>query len=259
MTFMRTRFLIPLLALVPPAFAADATFEGFARAPDSGALLYVESHFVWDAGATNESRIVLYRCPGDGRPFARKELSYAQVRNAPSFDFQDARSGFAEGLGRGTGVAVAYARAGAKEPRRDAAVPDPQLIADAGFDEFVRANWAALQEGTALTAPFLVPSLLDSVEFRVRKKSGANVDGAESSVIRLSVAGPLGWFLSDIDVTYRNADRRLLSYRGVTNIRDAGGKMLTARIDFPDGVRRDDAPSAAELRAMPLVSGCDRE
>jgi hypothetical protein len=254
---MRAPDALAVLLICGPGFAADATFEGFARAPDSNALLYVESHFVWDAGAADESRIVLYRCPRDGQPFARKELSYAQVRNAPSFDFQDARSGFAEGLGRKTGVAVAYARAGSSAPRRDAAVTDPKLIADAGFDEFVRANWATLQKGTAITAPFLVPSLLDSVDFRVRKKSGTNVDGAESSVIRLSVAGPQGWLLSDIDVTYRNEDRRLLSYRGVTNIRDADGKMLTARIDFPDDVRRDAAPDAARLRAMPLVKGCD--
>lgn len=256
---MRTPIALTALLVCGPAFAADASFEGFARAPDSNALLYVESHFVWDAGAADESRIVLYRCPRDGRPFARKELSYAQVRNAPSFDFQDARSGFAEGLGRTAGVAVAYARAGASAPRRDAAVTDPKLIADAGFDEFVRANWTALQNGTAITAPFLVPSLLDSVDFRVRKNSGTSIDGAESSVIRLSVAGPLGWFLSDIDVTYRNEDRRLLSYRGVTNIRDAAGKMLTARIDFPDDVRREGAPDAAQLRAMPLVNGCSQD
>jgi hypothetical protein len=254
---MRAPFALMALLTCGSACAADATFEGFAREPDSGALLYVESHFVWDAGAADESRIVLYRCPRDGRPFARKELSYAQFRIAPTFDFQDARSGFAEGLGRATGVAVAYERAGAGATRRDAAVSDPGLIVDAGFDEYVRANWATLQKGTALTAPFLVPSLLDSVEFKVRKKSGASVAGAESSVIRLSVAGPLGWFLSDIDVTYRNEDRRLLSYRGVTNIRDAGGKMLTARIEFPDAARRDVAPDAAQLRAMPLVRDCD--
>jgi hypothetical protein len=200
---------------------------------------------------------VLYRCPRDRRPFARKELAYAQARNAPSFEFEDARSGFAEGLIPGSGVPVAYARAGFEESRRDAAVADPKLVADAGFDEFVRANWDVLRRGTPLDAPFLVPSLLDSVDFRVRRKSAISVDGAPASVIRLSVAGPLGWFLSDIDVTYRDSDRRLLRYRGVTNIRDAAGKMLTARIDFPDDLRRDSAPDASQLRAMPLARDCD--
>lgn len=254
---MRASILISLLVLATPSFAADATFEGFARELDSEKLLYVESHFVWGAGAADESRIVLYRCPRDGRPFARKELSYTQARTAPSFDFEDARSGFAEGLGRGTGATVAYARAGVNEPRRDAAIADPKLVADAGFDEFVRINWDSLQRGTALDAPFLVPSLLDSVDFKVRRKSGASVDGAAASVIRLSVAGPLGWFLSDIDVTYRNADRQLLRYRGVTSIRGADGKMLSARIDFPDDNRRASAPAASELRALPLAATCE--
>lgn len=254
---MRIPTPLAVSLLCTNAYAADATFEGFARELHSEKLLYVESHFVWSAGAADESRIVLYRCVRDGRPFARKELSYTQARTAPSFDFEDARSGFAEGLGRGTGSPVAYARAGVKEPRRDAAVADPRLVADAGFDEFVRINWDALQRGTVLDAPFLVPSLLDSVDFKVRKKSGTSVDGATASVIRLSVAGPLGWFLSDIDVTYRNADRQLLRYRGVTNIRGTDGKMLQARIDFPDDKRRASAPAVSELRALPLAATCE--
>jgi hypothetical protein len=255
------RASIPLLLILgltgAGACAADATFEGYAREPDSGALLYVETHFVWDAGTPRESRIVLYRCARGRQPFARKELSYAQERSAPSFDFEDARSGFREGLRREAGVAFVSASAGADGPRRSARLDARALVADAGFDEFVRANWDALERGDVLLAPFLVPSRLDRVQFRVRKQSTAQVGGAEASVIRLSVAGPLGWFVADIDVVYRNQDRRLASYSGVTNIRDANGRTLTARIDFPDEARHDDAPPAAQLRAQRLVSRCD--
>ena len=84
-----------------------------------------------------------------------------------------------------------------------------------------------------------MPSRLERVNFRVRKVGAGDASRRETpSVIRLSLAGPLGWFLPDIDVSYRKRDRRLLRYRGLTNIRDAQGKMLTAQIDFPDAARR---------------------
>ena len=112
---------------------------------------------------------MLYRCKPDGPPFARKELSYPATRTAPSFDFEDARSGYAEGLSRAAGL-TAFARAGSGAVRRSATLDAGELlVADAGFDEFVRIHWAALARGDALSAPFLVPSLLESVEFRVRK------------------------------------------------------------------------------------------
>ena len=246
--------LLLILCATPCALAGS--FEGTARDPDSGKVLYVETHYVFDADSPAESRIVLYRCARDGQPFARKELRYDASRRAPSFAMDDARSGFAEGLERVAGTATVFARAGARAPRRSAPITDPALIADAGFDEFVRSHWDELQRGAALDAPFLVPSMLDSVGFRVRKTATVRVDGADTSVIRLSVAGPLGWFLSDIDVSYRDADRRLVSYSGLTNIRDPRGKMLTARIDFPDDGRREVTPPIAELRALPLAGAC---
>src|SRR4051812_23879100 len=246
-----------LLILLAAPLASAGSFEGTAPDPDSGKGLYPGTHYVWDANTPAESRIVLYRCAPGGPPFARKELRYDASRTAPSFELDDARSGHLEGLQRAGGAATVFARAGAKAPRRSAAVADPALIADAGFDEYVRSHWDALQRGDTLTAPFLVPSLLESVEFRVRKVAAARGADPQSSVIRLSVAGPLGWFLSDIDVSYRNADLRLVSYIGLTNIRDGRDKMITARIDFPDAARLDATPPAADLRALPLVKSCD--
>jgi hypothetical protein len=72
------------------------------------------------------------------------------------------------------------------------------------------------------------------MRFRLRKLRATSIDGAAATVIRLSLAGPLGWLLPDIDVTYRDSDRRLMRYLGLTNIRDENGELLSARIDFPD-------------------------
>ena len=140
---------------------------------------------------------------------------------------------------------------------RSKRIQSTDLVADAGFDEFVRARWESLESGDALVVPFLVPSRLDTVKFRVRKAGETTIDGQAASVIRLSLASPLGWFLPDIDVSYRRSDRRLLRYRGVTNIRDDTGDMISAQIDFAEADRSAAAVDLEALRAMPLARGCD--
>jgi hypothetical protein len=246
---------LPLLLLGPlTARAADLTFMGRAHDVETGALLYVESHAVSGSGGPRETRVVSYRC-ANGATFARKTLDFGAARLAPDFALDDARSGVSEGLERGAqGVTVFERDRGA--PARSKLLGNTDLIADAGFDEFVRARWEALEAGDALVVPFLVPSRLDTVKFRVRKTGETMIEGQAANVFRLSVAGPLGWLLPDIDVSYRRNDRRLLRYRGITNLRDGAGAMISAQIDFSDADRSDAAVDLAALRAQPLTNSC---
>jgi hypothetical protein len=259
MPFMRSPLSagIVLTLLAMSAYADDYSFTGYARSLDTGELLYVESHAVIDGGSPRETRVVLYRCAVDSAPFARKQLEYFTQRTSPAFTFEDARSGFAEGFERNARSLTVFERAGSRAPlRREAISPTRTLVVDAGFDEFVREQWESLERGAASKVPFLVPSLLESVTFRVRKVAEVTIDGETASVIRLSLAGALGWFLPDIDVSYRKRDRRLMRYRGLTNIRDAGGELLKAQIDFPEAFQARSAESLANLMAQPLTADC---
>ncbi|MEJ0086046.1 MAG: hypothetical protein WDO72_10205 [Pseudomonadota bacterium] len=239
------------------AGASDASFTGYARSLDGRDLLYVESHSISGGGSADETRVVLYRCAVGLAPFARKDLDYTDERIAPAFAFEDARSGFSEGLRRNAVGMEVFARAGsAAKMRSEVLPPVPLMVADAGFDEFVRTRWDLLEKGGSIEVPFLVPSRLHSVNFKVRKVADATIGGDVASVFRLSVAGPLGWFLSDIDVSYRQRDRRLVRYRGITNVRNVSGSMLEAQIDFPDADRSDATVDLSALRALPLVSAC---
>jgi hypothetical protein len=248
---------LPLLLLCFPLAspAQDLTFAGRAHDLKTGRLLYVESHAVSGSGGPRESRVVSYRC-ANGATFARKTLDYGGARLAPAFALDDARSGVSEGLERSARGVRVFERARGS-PLRSKLLPDAGMVADAGFDEFVRARWSTLEAGDALLIPFVVPSRLDTVDFRVRKAGETTIEGRVASVFRLSVAGPLGWILPDIDVTYRQDDRRLLRYRGVTNIRDDAGDMISAQIDFSDAERSESAVDLAALRALPLAPRCD--
>lgn len=245
------------LALAGPAHAGDQSFTSYARDVRSGALLYVESHYVRNAGQSDETRVVLYRCSAGGPAFARKELSYGSTRQEPLFLYVDARSGYQEGLRRtGAGLQV-FQRENPRSKMREAAVPaNIVIVSDAGFDEFVRLHWADLEAGKAVKFPFLIPSRLDHLNFRIAKQGESVIEGVPVSVIRLNLSGLLGWFLPYIEVSYRKSDRVLMRYKGLSNVHDAKGTNYTAQIDFPARERLSAPVDLAAEKAQPLVSRC---
>jgi hypothetical protein len=251
-----------LAAAAPaPGVAADLTFTGYARDLDTGALLYIESHYVRNAGSDGETRVVHYRCATGGRePFVRKELRYGGVREEPEFTLVDGRTGYTEGLKRGPDGPRVFVRADARAPLREAKVPaDVVIVSDAGFDEFVRKHWQKLEAGESVRFPFLIPSRLDYMSFKVRKEREEAIEGATASVIRLNLSGFLGWFLPYIEVSYRKSDQVLMRYKGLTNLRDAKGDNLTALIEFPAAERRRLPPGSLDLdgpRSVALAAAC---
>lgn len=242
----------------PPLSASDQQFTGYARSRTDGRLLYVESHHVRRAGEMGEARIVMYRCSAEGPAFARKELTYGASRETPEFNFTDARSGYSEGLRRTAQGPRVFQQDNPRSPRREAKVStDVALVSDAGFDEFVRKHWAELEAGKTVKFPFLIPSRLDYLTFKVKKHHEAKIEGAAVSVIRLNLSGVFGWFLPYIEVSYRKSDRMLKRYEGLTNIRGEDGDNLVAVIEFPSRERRSGAESDfVKLRAEPLVPRC---
>ena len=248
------------LAVFAPtgAHAVDQVFTGYARDLESKRLLYVESHFVRAAGTVGEQRVVLYRCPNGTDGFARKELEYGAGREEPQFTLVDARSGYTEGLRRTAQGLEVFQRATTDAPVRRAKVPaNVAIVSDAGFDEFVRKHWAELEAGRTVRFPFLVPSRLDFLTFKVKKHHEESIEGATASVIRLNLSGVLGWFLPYIEVSYRKSDRVLMRYKGLTNVRDTEGSNLVAQIDFPARERQTvPAVDLAAQKAVKLVSRC---
>lgn len=237
-------------AAAPLAAARLVEERGFATDLDSGQALYREQHLMRkDAAGGLLERLVVYRCT-DGTPFARKLVDYRGAPKAPSFQFEDARSGFREGVLRGAdGARVFVDPPGAQQ--RQGPLPDGPLVADAGFDTWVRAQWPALTRGERVPMDFLVPSRLRSYGFKVYQVDGD--DAAGQRRFRLRLGGLLGLIAPHIDVVYAEADRRLLRFEGLSNLRDdAGDSQLEVRIDFPQPPTEADPSRWRQLAGEPL-------
>lgn len=219
-------FFLLLTLLSGPATAALQAVHGEARDP-TGRLLFREQHLIRSDGGRPLERVVLYRCPG-GVAFARKRVDYRASRNAPEFALVDAR-GYREGLRRDGDRALVWS---GSKPERALVKAAAALVADAGFDEFLRAHWDALLAGRAQTLAFVVPAFGRSLPFQVRSLGGGELDGVAVQRFRLKLDGLLGVVGPSMEVAYASADQRLRRFDGLTNLRDDRGGQLHARIDF---------------------------
>ncbi len=248
------RLAISLLLLIISGAAHSAESvryeQGQAWDLQKTRLLYTESH--WSRFENNllSERTVLYRCP-DGTPFARKVISYAPSRLAPAFDFKDARLDYREGLRWKNGRASVWFD-GSEGYREQQLQNAPNLVADAGFDGFIRSRWPQLLGDRREQLQFAVPSRLDSYGFHLQRVGPAVYREQAAQTFRLGLDGLLGLVAPDIEVTYGSTSKRLLRFKGLSNIRDDKGRAtLRALIEFPLTDR--EVPIADKNRAQAVL------
>jgi hypothetical protein len=238
----------------PTASDAVRYVEGKASAAD-GHLMYTESHWIYDDGG-NPSRLVLYRCP-DSKPFARKTLHDDGSAQAPDFELDDGRTGYREGVRRAGGKREVFVRDSKSASERTAALDtSPMPVIDAGFDAYIRAHWDSMgKDGDTL--PFLVPSRLDTLNFRVKRQADVRIEGRAARRYRLGLDSMIGFALPHLDVAYDAKTHELLSFDGIANIRSSSGKNVSANILFDPSknqeVGRADLDAAAKA---PLDGQC---
>lgn len=235
-----------------PVSAAIHVVRGEARDPANGQLLYREQHLIRSDGHGDPlQRLVLYRCPS-GAAFARKRVDYRTSAIAPAFALIDARDGYHEGLRRDDGRILVWSGIGPPRPEALDRGARP-LVADAGFDEFLRAHWDALLAGQAQALAFAVPARGRALEFEVEYLGAGEIGGTAVERFELQLDGLLGLIGPSITVAYTASGHHLRRFSGLTNLRDDDGEPLHAHIDFakpPQAARTGAWPAAL---AEPLV------
>lgn len=245
-TARRTIILVSCLPMASPVVAVER-YVGTAYRTGTAAPLYREVHVVDTSRHT-----VLFECP-DGKAFARKRLEVDGSPAQPDYSFVDARTGYEEGVQREGATRVAYVRRPGAQ-RIDRPLPDKgDAVIDAGFDTYLRKHWDAIIQG-GVSVAFLLTSRGRFMPIHI--SADQPNDGNRKLTMRLDA-----WYAfmaPSIVATYSEADRRLRRYEGPGNIRDARGKPIDVRIEFPPSERREDVagdPFDDALRA-PLDGRC---
>jgi hypothetical protein len=193
-----------LLAFSGGVVAMEPDILGKAHDLDSGEYLYSEQHFCDDG----HQRCRVEYLDSDGQLIARKSVDYSANPLAPALLFEDMR-----------------------RERELRVEPDggTGLVVDGGFDNFIRSRWDELETGIPVKFPFLVVGREDPLSMQ------ASVAECDPGQLCLEVALD-SWFLqmlvAPIQLTYDRDSRRLLRFRGISNIASASGASLSVDIRY---------------------------
>lgn len=209
--------------------AADVVrFRGDAYDLKTGAFIYSENHSAFHKNGKHTYSRVSYR-DKSGHEFASKLISFEASQTQPSYELNDVRDGYQEGIKREGGVTVYYARRKRNSEVKTKRILTPQpAVFDAGFDYYVRENFDQLCAGQRKTFFFGVPVELDFFKFRASRRAIG-----DSCHLYLELDNFfLRQIVKPIKLWYDVATRRLLKYEGISNINGPDGKSIYVRVVF---------------------------
>jgi hypothetical protein len=229
------------VATVALLFAATAgaaerieSFNGYAFDLDSGRFLYTEEHhqrYDGERWLGGEIRYIDAR----GREFARKTLDFAADRYVPVYRLELPGDGYLEGIAAvDGGGAELFKRTRRGEPLRKKRIAlDGVIAADAGFNSLLLDHLDALLRGETLAFRFIAAGRLDAYRMRVRRLGDTRFEGLPAMQLQIEPDSLLRLLVSPLQLVYDPQQRRLLEYRGPSNVHDPqSGATWNVRVGF---------------------------
>jgi hypothetical protein len=218
------------------AFETRPLYRGTAWDLSHHHVLYTETHQDLYRQGRLLYKTVTYR-DNSGTVIARKWLNYHQSATTPSFQMTDERLDYIEG----------FQQMGERwhwfsGPKTRPAILETDLptnatpVVDAGFDPFIQHSWEGLTSGNAVSFNFGSPREQGFFLFEAKPLDIAKHGGVTTLSLELRLKNRLlRWLLDPIRLKYRQTAEGtigLVSFEGQTNMTDAEGTLLKARILF---------------------------
>lgn len=250
------RLLIALLFTSSPVVAETLN--------SSTALSSSEIHYIGEAYSLDDSIILLYReehhlllqagkpvqrqvnyYSAEGELIASKENWYRTAATQPDFILTDFRTGYREEAksnpvnNTNTLVLTLTENQGTenqKTEKTQLSEFDYELVIDAGFDDFIRKHWDALLAGDAIPFSFASVARQTSVNFEVQIRKAVKPGDTLLKLEMTLRSSLLSWLMSPIKLDYDLSNKRLLRYRGLSNLQDdqGSGQQVDIRYRYFD-------------------------
>lgn len=226
------------LMLVTPTLQAQpgeriVRFHGYAFDLKSDRYLYTEAHRQRFVDGRWVDGVIRYYAP-DGRLIGDKTLDFSKDPYVPVYRLELPASGYVEAITAvGANIEMAKREASGK-PLKTASVPrQAPICGDSGFHSCLYDNFAALLAGKPLNFLFAVAGNLDRYRFRAQRIADGRFENQTVVRFRIEPDSALRFFVDPLEVSYDPKERKLLEYRGISNIHDpATGKAYAARIAY---------------------------
>jgi hypothetical protein len=224
------------------AAPAEMKFYGYAYDLKTGQYLYTE---VYDEQVENDhwERGRTRYFSTDGKPIGVKHVDFSADPFVPVYTLELFDVGYSEGISKVSADGIVMFKQSREKGRQTASVKkSPVMAADAGFHAFIVANLDALAAGRIIPFRFAVAGQLDAYNFRVRKIGDTEFEGRPAIKLQIEPDSLLRFAVDPLVLTYEPSSKRLLEYRGISNVIDPlTGKPYNVRIVYP-GKPPQDAP-----------------
>lgn len=212
------------------------TFSSGAYDLKSGAPLYREFHEEKFSGNAIAESVTQYKDLNNNL-IAERIMTFGSDATKPKFILRDMRSGYIEGAEvLPDGQVKVFTRENSGEPleNKNLRVPSPYVI-DGGLTYFFINNWDRLMNGETIKFNFITPAKLDYFQFRVYKNDIVEMGGRKGMQVKLEINSfILRAFVDPIYVTYDIETKKILHYKGISNINGPDGKSYSVEINYLD-------------------------
>lgn len=222
------RILLALVLALPGALHAQALewnadgthrFYGYAYDLKSNKYLYTEVHEQVVSGGRWTRGSIGYLAP-DGSSLGRKTLDFSADPTVPLYRL-DSPDGYVEGItaNRDRITAIRREKAGKELESKD--LPKQGLVAaDSGFHSFLVTHFETLLRRETVRFRFVAAGRLDSYKFRAKRIADGTFEGKPTVRFRVEMDSVLNLLAGPLEVSYDPKIRKLLEYRGISNIHD---------------------------------------
>jgi hypothetical protein len=216
-----------LVFLCSASFAADLEVHWGDATNEQGELVYREKHSVTREGGRVIGSLTEYVAP-DGRVIATMESDYSQNISMPTYVFEDRIRGYREGLRKENGRYVVFkqARDGTEETR--AVTDTDNVFSCQGWHYYLVNNLSALEQGN-VDLNLILPSQLKALPFEIQK---VRSEGNRIEAVLEFDHWLFRYFAPTLRLVYDNELKKLVEYRGISNILDVEGKRQDVRIVY---------------------------
>jgi hypothetical protein len=221
------------IAFFHPLFSESNNYSGKAYDIKTKQLQYSDHHSENISSSKHISSSIVYR-DSSNKVFAKKEISFQKNSSLPDFKLVDLRDGYEEGGELKNNTYVLHFRKNSNsEPQQKILPIEGRMVADGGFDPFIKIHWNALLKGDKIKFKFVAPSQLDQFDFIVYKTKEENRNDRPTMILKMNMDNfLLKMVIPPITIHYDIETKRIVEYEGISNINNSSGKSLFVRIIY---------------------------
>jgi hypothetical protein len=194
---------------------------------EQGELVYKEKHSVTREGGRVITSLTEYFSP-TGELLATMESDYSRNLSMPTYVFEDLRRGYREGLRDENGEYIIFNKTKDGDEEAEAVTDTEDVFSCQGWHYYLVNNLAALErENVELN--LILPSELKAFPFEIQRvrSQGDRVE----AVLKLN-HWLFRYFAPTLQLVYDSKSKKLVEYRGISNILDSEGKRQDVRIVY---------------------------